>query len=489
VLSPSHTNVAVFGASGYVGGRLIPALLERGVRVRALTRHTDSLSGFPWKDQVEIVEADALDPASLGPALAGVDAAFYLVHSMGSPDFASLDRQAAANVANAAGTAELERIVYLGGLGDGDLSEHLASRQEVGRVLAGGRTPVIELRAAVILGAGSLSFEMLRYLTEVLPVMTTPRWVRTLVQPIGIEDVLVYLCGALGIEVPDHHEVLEIGGPDIFTYAEMMQQYAKAAGLRRRVIIPLPMLTPRLSSLWVGLVTPISESTARDLIESLRNEVVVRDRPASKRIAHQPVPFAEAVRRALHQTRTGEVPTRWSERDWRPAEPLPTDPAYAGGTMLQDRRERDTSAPAGDVAWAFSRVGGANGYYGVSWAWSIRGLLDQVMGGAGLRRGRRHPEVLRLGETVDFWTVVALEEERRLLLKADMKLPGEAWLEWVVDPTAEGSHVVQTATFVPRGLWGRIYWSVLIPFHAVVFPRMIRGVVSAAEGRSAVPTG
>ncbi len=477
-------SIVVFGASGYVGGRLIPALLDRGHSVRAVTRHRERLDGFPWRASVEIVEADALEPETLNAALDGVDAIYYLVHSMGTEDFAARDRTAARNVARAAEHAGVRRIIYLGGLGDGELSEHLASRQEVGRELASGATPVVELRAAVVLGSGSLSFEMLRYLTEVLPVMTTPRWVKTKVQPIAIVDVLHYLASALDVAVDDHHTILEIGGPDVVTYAEMMQRYAAVAGLRRRLIIPLPFLSPGLSSLWVGLVTPIQTLAARQLIQSLANEVVVRDRSASAVIDHEPLGLDAAVRRALHQTMSGDVPTRWSEPDWRPAEPLPTDPDYAGGTLQRDRREQTSAASQSDLYWAVSRIGGGTGYYGVGWAWTVRGWLDQAVGGAGLRRGRRHPERLRLGESIDFWRVVAIEAPHRVVLKADMRLPGEAWLEWEVVDEGTRRVVRQIATFAPRGLWGRVYWWLLVPFHAIVFPRMLGGIVDAAERRA-----
>ncbi|HEY5685941.1 MAG TPA: SDR family oxidoreductase [Acidimicrobiia bacterium] len=476
-------NIVVFGASGYVGGRLIPVLLEQGHRVRAVTRSPASIADHRWIAQVEVTRADLLDEASVKTALDGMDAAYYLVHSMERADFEEADRRAAQVFSRCAAEAHVQRIMYLGGLGRGDLSPHLASRQEVGRILASGPVPVTEFRAAVIIGSGSLSFEMTRYLTEVLPVMVAPKWVATRCQPIAIRDVLSYLAGALS-----HPEtagrVIEIGGQDVLTYAEMMQRYARVAGLRRRVIVRVPLLSLGLSARWIGLVTPLSYKVAAHLIDSLRHEVVVTDDSADL-IPVEPAGYDEAVMRALERTRGDDVPTRWGRGSWSPAEPLPSDPEHALGTLFRDRRVVDSKAGAEDVAWAFMRIGGTTGYYSADWAWRIRGMIDTIFGGAGLRRGRRHPQHVAVGEPLDFWRVVGVEPGRSLDLKAEMRVPGEAWLTWHVEALeGGGSRLTQVAWFVPRGLFGRLYWYVLVPFHALVFPRMARGVVAAAEHRA-----
>lgn len=472
--------VVVFGASGYVGGRLIPILLERGHSVRAVTRSVASLDDHPWRGDVEVVAADLLDPASLAAALDGMQAAYYLVHSMEREDFEAADRQAAANFADAAALMGLERIVYLGGLGQGELSAHLASRQEVGAVLAAGSVPVTEFRAAVIIGSGSLSFEMTRHLTEVLPVMVIPRWVSTRCQPIAIRDVLTYLAGAL-----DHPDtagrILEIGGPDILGYDEMMQRYARVAGLRRRIMIRVPLLSLGLSARWVGFFTPLSNKVAAKLVDSLQHEVVVTDHAIEQLIPLEPIGYDEAVRLALERTRGADVPTRWARGSWQPADPMPSDPQHAFGAIFRDVRTVESTATPGDVAAAFMGVGGENGYYSTDWAWQFRGAIDKLCGGAGLRRGRRDPKRLSVGEPVDFWRVVAVEPGSTLELKAEMWVPGEAWLGWRVEATAGGSRLTQTAWFVPRGLFGRVYWFVLLPFHRVIFPQMARGIVRAAE--------
>lgn len=477
--------VVVFGASGYVGGRLIPTLLDRGHHVVAVTRTPASLRDNPWIDQVDVASADLLEPESLATALEGADAAYYLVHSMERPDFEEIDRTAATNMARAAAEASVGRIVYLGGLGDGDLSPHLASRQEVGRILAEGPVPVTELRAAVIIGSGSLSFEMTRYLTEVLPVMVTPRWVQTLCQPIAIEDVLFYLAEAL-----EHREtsgrIIEIGGADVISYEQMMKRYAAQAGLKPRLILRVPLLSLGLSARWVGLVTPLSNEVAVHLVDSLRHEVVVTDHSVDDLMPHEPIGYDEAVSRALEQTRGLEVPTRWARGSWRPSDPLPSDPEHAYGTIFKDTRTYETDASPADVAWAFTRVGGSHGYYSADWAWRVRGWMDQLFGGAGLRRGRRHPDRIGVGEPLDFWRVVAIDPDHSLELKAEMLVPGDAWLGWKVEPHTEngGSTLVQTAWFVPRGLLGRLYWYVLVPFHRIIFPQMARGIIEAAENRT-----
>lgn len=474
--------ILVTGATGYIGGRLVPRLLEAGHQVRCLARSPQKLSLYPWRQDVEVVPGDLLDEPSVKDALVGCDAAVYLVHSMASGgDFEDLDRTAAANFRAAADDIGIGRIVYLGGLGDdaAEHSPHLRSRHEVGRILAGGSTPVTEIRAAVIIGSGSLSFEMLRSLTEVLPVMTTPRWVRTRCQPVAVRDVLEILLGALGDRSAESR-VVDIGGPEVLTYAEMMQIYAQEAGLRRRLLIPVPLLTPRLSSLWIGLVTPLPPRVARPLVESLRSEVVVRE-PQSL-ITIEPTPYRTAVRRALSRM-PGGVITRWSDAESQPAAPIPTDPAWSGGTVFMDRQVMPTDTDAHHLFWAFSRIGGRVGYYGLDWAWRIRGLLDRLVGGVGLRRGRRHPTEVRIGEAVDFWRVEDVVPGRSLRLRAEMRLPGDAWLEWEVRDTEYGADLIQTAWFRPRGLAGRVYWYAMLIPHRIVFPRMAHRVAAAAEER------
>ncbi len=368
-----------------------------------------------------------LDAGSLTAAFDGCTAAFYLVHSMGGGgDFAATDARAAENFRDAADAAGVGRIVYLGGMGAGpDLSTHLESRHRVGEILASGATPTTELRAAVIIGSGSLSFEMLRYLTEVLPVMITPRWVDTRCQPIAIRDVLHYLVGVLSDTEPVDR-ILDIGGPDVLTYADMMQTYAAVAGLRRRIIVPVPVLSPSLSSRWVGLVTPLPSSIARPLIDSLRHEVVMTDHHIDELVPHDPIDFRTAVELAVRRTSTELVVTRWSDSGYTPADTIPGDPQWAGGATLADHQTVETTASRAALYEAFARIGGANGYYVVDWAWRVRGLMDRAIGGPGLRRGRRHPVELRPGESLDFWRVRTVDVGVELGLEAEMKVPGQS---------------------------------------------------------------
>jgi uncharacterized protein YbjT (DUF2867 family) len=494
--------VLVTGATGYIGGRLVPSLLERGHEVVCAARTPAKLDARPWRSDVEVARVDVLDRSSLDAAMTGVDAVYHLVHSMdGQDSFAERDRRAAANVRDAATVAGVGRIVYLGGLGRADdaLSDHLRSRQEVGEVLAEGPVPVTELRAAIIIGSGSASFEMLRHLVEVLPVMTTPRWVTTRCQPVAVRDVLAALCDVLEAEVAAG-QVYELGGPDVLTYAELMQTYAEVAGLRRRIILPVPVLTPRLSSLWVGLVTPLPTGLARPLIDSLVNEVVVVDDAFQRDLPREMIPVAEALRLALARVQDLDVATTWasaggpvvpasagSTRDGAvrgvrgPEDPQPEDPGWAGGTVFADERTVHADAPPAAVFAAVSAIGGARGYHSASWMWEVRGILDKLAGGIGLRRGRRHPTQLGVGEVVDFWRVEALERPGLLRLHAEMKLPGEAWLEFRITPEGDGSRLTQRARFHPRGLWGRLYWAVLVPFHGLIFPRMARELAEEAE--------
>jgi uncharacterized protein YbjT (DUF2867 family)/uncharacterized protein YndB with AHSA1/START domain len=470
----SISRVLVTGATGYIGGRLVPELLDAGYEVRCLARSPAKLDGRPWTDRVEVVRGDLADPPSLGAAMEGMDAAYFLVHGMGTADdFATRDREAAAAFRDAAAAAGLQQLVYLGGLGEdeGSLSEHLRSRHEVGATLAEGPVPVTELRAAVIIGSGSASFEMLRQLTEVLPAMVTPRWVRTRCQPTAIRDVLAYLVGVLG-EPGAQGRVLEVGGPDIVSYQDMMELYAEVAGLRRRLVLPVPFLTPWLSSLWVGLVTSLPPGLARPLIESLENEVVVADHALEALLPRTRLSLREAVEVALERTRDLEVTTWWAGAELvgrGPADPMPTDPDWSGGAVFDDTKEVDTATPVHEVFRAVTGIGGHRGWYVTDPLWAVRGLADRVVGGPGMRRGRRHPDELRVGDPVDFFRVEALVPDRLLRLRAEMKVPGEAWLEWTMEPTADGTRLVQKARFQPRGLLGRAYWYSMLPFHHFIF--------------------
>jgi uncharacterized protein YbjT (DUF2867 family) len=488
----SPRRVLVTGATGYVGGRLVDKLIQSGYAVRVLVRSPARARRQQWSDAVEMVVGDVLDAETLTPAFEGCDAAYHLVHAMGTGrNFDESEARAAENVRDAAAASGLSRIVYLGGIGDdtGELSVHLASRHRVGQILASGPTPVTELRAAVIIGSGSLSFEMLRYLTEVLPVMITPSWVRTKCQPIAIRDVLQYLVGVLDDTSHDDH-VLDIGGPDVLTYAEMMRVFADVAGLPRRVIIPVPLLTPRLSSLWIGLVTPLPAQTARPLVDSLRHEVTVQRRSGlgiNELVPHEPLPFREAVELALRRTRAEAVDTRWSDAGFTPADPVPGDPEWSGGASYTDHQVVTSNATPEQLHRAFARIGGANGYYVADWAWWLRGLADRIIGGPGLRRGRRHPVELRAGESLDFWRVVEVDD-RQLVLQAEMKVPGKAWLTWRIEPGSDHDtnatgpiQLHQVAFFAPKGLFGRLYWYTMLPFHWLIFRRMAHAIASYAE--------
>lgn len=485
--------ILVTGASGYIGGRLVGELLTAGYQVRCLARTPAKLDAAPWRSDIDVVKGDI--EGDLAAAVDGVSAVYYLIHSIGeSSDWTEREAAGAANLRQAAEDAGVERIVYLGGLGGADddtnLSPHLDSRHRVGQVLADGPIPVTELRAAVIIGSGSASFEMLRYLVEVLPVMVTPKWVDTRCQPIGVRDVLRYLVGVLGQEATAG-QVLDIGGPDVLTYRDMMRIYAEEAGLRPRLVVPVPVLSPRLSSHWVGLVTPLPRSLARPLVDSLVNEVVVKNDSILTLLPGPLFGYRESVQRALERTQTDDVTTSWSGADRDAvAGPLPTDPDWSGGLVLSDKRERVIDAPASAVHQVLSGIGGKRGWYSSDWLWAVRGVADKVVGGPGMRRGRRHPDQLRVGDALDFWRVQSLETGSMLRLRAEMRLPGVASLEWSIEPMVDDengarSRLHQTANFVPRGLWGRVYWYAVWPFHHFVFPAMIDGIAADAEERAA----
>jgi len=465
--------VLVTGATGYVGGRLVPRLVEDGHTVRVLVRDPARIAGRPWANRVEVAVGNVEDPATLGPACEGVDAAYYLIHLMDSgSDFVDRDRAAAENFVAAA--RRLRRVIYLGGLAPsgGMLSPHLASRAEVGEILRSG-LPTIEFRAGPVIGSGSASFEMTRYLTERLPAMVAPRWILNQVQPIAVRDIIAYLVlaldrGAVG--------VYDVGGEPL-TFKGMMKSFAEVRGLRR-VIVPLPVLAPRLAALWVGLVTPIPNRLAVPLIEGIVRPVLA-DTSAAERDFPEvvPLPYSEAVALALRRTESAAVATRWSGA-------LGSAPSFELTTLeglMMETRRHISSAPPERIFEVVSSLGGERGWLVWNWAWALRGLMDRVIGGPGLRRGRRHPTELMPGDAVDFWRVEAVEPPRLLRLRAEMKLPGKAWLQWETEAGSAGTSVVQTALFAPVGLTGTLYWKALYPAHKIIFSRMVRSIAREAE--------
>jgi len=478
-----RAHILVTGATGYVGGRLVPRLLDAGYRVRCLARDPRRLEGRPWRTRVEVAAGDVLAPESLAPALAGIEVAYYLIHSLGvGEEFARRDREAARAFGAAARAAGVARIVYLGGLGDpaSELSHHLRSRQETGAALGAAGVPVTELRAGVVVGSGSLSFEMIRYLAERVPVMVCPRWVYTKTQPIAIANVLDYLLAAL--ERPASvGRVIEIGGAEVVTYGEMMTGYAAARGLDRW-LLPVPVLTPRLSSYWVHLVTPIPAAIARPLIDGLKNEVVVRD-PAARELFPEiePIGYRQAVARSLGQLEAGRVETSWHDALASSQGDLPPVELEEREGMILERRQRLVAAPPERVFAAFCRLGGQRGWLYMSWAWHLRGVLDRLVGGVGMRRGRRHPSELRAGDALDFWRVERVEPDRLLRLRAEMKVPGRAWLQFETRAHPQGALLAQTAFFAPKGLSGLLYWYALYPLHALIFSGLARRLSELAS--------
>ena len=487
---PDAPLVAVTGVTGYVGGRLVPELLAAGYRVRAIARNPDRLRGRPWYDDVEIARADAADLDQIRAALDGTDIAYYLIHSLGSGrSFEARDRKTALTFSQAAREGGVGRIVYLGGLypeGE-ELSPHLASRTEVGEILVASGVPTTVLRAAVILGSGSASFEMMRYLTERLPAMTVPRWVENRIQPIAVRDVLRYLVGSAAMP-SDVSRGFDIGGPEVLTYRQMMQQYAAVAGLRPRIILPVKVLTPKLSSLWVSLVTPVPSGLARPLVESLVHEVVCDEHDIAAYVPDPPdglIGFDRAVRLALKRVHDAAVSTRWSSAaiPGVPSDPLPSDPDWAGGSLYVDERQITVDASPEALWRVIEAVGGERGWYSWGLAWRVRGLADRLVGGPGLRRGRRDPRLLLVDDAVDFWRVEAIEEGRLLRLRAEMRVPGLAWLELRVedDDSDAPTTFAQRALFHPKGLPGQLYWWAVYPFHGIVFGGMQRNIARAAE--------
>ena len=482
---PEAKTILLTGASGYVGGRLLPMLEARGDRVRCLARRPEFLKQRVGPE-TEIVAGDALDEASLKAALRGVDVAYYLIHSMGSTEAAGFelrDRQAAQRFAQAARRAGVRRIVYLGGLGDDaeSLSPHLRSRHEVGEILRSAGVPVIEFRASIVIGSGSLSFEMIRALVERLPVMVTPRWVRVVAQPIAITDLLEYLLAAL--ELPgEESRLYEIGGSERLSYGDLMNEYGRQRGLRR-LMISVPFLTPRLSSLWLALVTPLYARIGRALVESISHETVVRDDAARRDFAVEPMSVSRAIEAALANEDREIAATRWSDAISSGG----TDPRrfgdYGGhrlGRRLIDARSCLVDASPAEAFAPIERIGGRCGWYAYDWLWRLRGVLDLLAGGVGMRRGRPDPDRLRVGDALDTWRVEAIEPGRLLRLRAEMKLPGRAWLEFVVEPDGEGARIKQTAIFDPVGILGPLYWYSIYPLHGLVFEGMLSGIARAA---------
>jgi uncharacterized protein YbjT (DUF2867 family) len=474
--------IAVTGATGYIGGRLVPRLLDAGYTVHCLVRSSRKLQGRPWSDHpnLVVVQLDLSDEKALLEALKDCSVAYYLVHSMISAgkEYADSDLKLATTFANTAKQAGVARIIYLGGLGEtgAGLSEHLTSRRAVEKALIDSGVPVTSLRAAMIIGSGSASFEILRYLVQRLPIMITPKWVSTPCQPIAVRNVLGYLTGVL--DRPETAgRVFDIGGPEVLPYLEIMHIMAEELHLRRRIIIPVPVLTPLLSSYWIHLVTPLSHDIARPLAEGLKNPVVARDDSITKIIPQDLLTVRQAIKAATSKTAEGSVETSWSM-----AGPIEGDPDWAGGTVFEDVREIQVNAPAHAVFQAVSLLGGDHGWYSSKYLWTIRGWMDRLVGGPGIRRGRLHPDRLAYGEALDFWRVVGIERDKSLVLRAEMKLPGVAVLQFCIEPC--GGNVCkleQNAKFQPRGLLGILYWYSVLPFHHFVFHGMLEGIKTQAE--------
>jgi len=484
----SAPRALVLGATGYLGGRLVPRLLAAGYRVRVLARDPARAAAFPWGGDVEVVQGDATDARAVREAVDAVDVVYYLIHSMGGgKNFEATDRRAARTVADAAAAASVSRIVYLGGLHplDAPLSPHLRSRVEVGEILLASGVPTLVLQAGVVIGSGSASFEMVRHLTDVLPYMPAPKWVRNHIQPIAVRDVLHYLLGAARV-APNVNRAVDIGGPDVLRYGQMMNGYALEAGLNQRPIASLPVLTPRLASHWVNLVTPIPKAIARPLVESLQNDCVVKDRAVDDLIPRPAgglMPYRAAVKLALRRVNDDAIETSWQDAEVSgvPSDPLPSDPDWAGRLVYTDKRTMHTTANAAQLWSVIEGIGGENGWYSSPVLWAIRGWMDRLVGGVGLARGRRSRSVVTVGDALDFWRVEAIEPGHLLRLRAEMKVPGGAWLELRATPEGAEARFDQRALFFPKGLPGRLYWLAVLPFHGLIFSGMARRITAAAE--------
>ena len=483
--------ILVTGATGYIGGRLVPRLLEDGREVRCLVRDAERFKVRSWHEQVETVEGDVLKPESLEGKFDGVHTAYYLIHSMGASErgFENRDRTAAKNFAEAAKAAGVKHIIYLGGLGSDDkgMSKHLESRQETGRALASAGVPVTEFRAAIIVGSGSISFEMIRYLTERLPIMVTPKWVDTKVQPIAIRDVLAYLQQAPE-HIPEGHQIVEIGGPEVLSYQDMLFTYAEVRGLKRRML-SVSVLSPKLSSYWINIVTPIPASIARPLVEGLTSEVVVDDPEPAKAYKVRPISYETAVKLALNRASQGAVETLWSGSLAAVPRGTPRQEKLLDAEgMLSDHRSRRFKVSTDSAFEAIVSIGGEEGWYTFDWLWQIRGVIDRLWGGVGMRRGRRDPHHLLPGDTLDFWRVESIENNDHLQLRAEMKVPGRAWLRFDVKDEEDGTtEIQQTAYFEPKGLFGFLYWWAMYPAHLFIFPSMINAIGERAKAYEKSP--
>jgi uncharacterized protein YbjT (DUF2867 family) len=480
--------ILVTGATGYIGGRLVPRLLAAGYRVRIMARDPTRLKGRKWFGQIEVAAGDVLVPHTLTDAMDGVDKAYYMVHSMrGGKDFHHRDVEGARNFGVAAQKADVAHIIYLGGLGDpsSDLSRHLTSRQETGEALRYGGVPVTEFRAAVVVGAGSISFEIIRYLVERLPAMICPSWVYTRTQPIAIDDLLDYLVSSLEITECIGKNI-EIGGADVLTYGEMMLDYAKTRGLRRK-LFSVPVLTPRLSSYWVHWVTPISSTVVRPLIDGLRNEAVVRDLQSENIFPNiLPMGYIPAVNMALEDLRIGRIETAWSDALWRSTEEITPLRSVVRSGLLLEQRTRKVSAPVRSVYKCYAGIGGRRGWYHAAILWQLRGWIDRLLGGVGLRRGRRHPDDLRVGDALDFWRVEHVEKDHLLRLRAEMKLPGKAWLQFKSTPQSGYTSLLEMdVIYAPKGILGLIYWYSLYPIHRWIFNGLVHQIAKRAEKSNA----
>jgi len=476
--------ILITGATGYIGGRLVPRLLNAGYQVRVLVRDEARLAGRPWRDQVEIIEGNVRYQASIQPAMEGVDAAFYLIKSRaGDGELKRGDLKGVRNFGAAAKEANVKRIIYLGALGDSDKkhADLVRAQQKIGEILRESGLPVTEFQASLVVGAGSLAFEMIRYLTERVPVMVCPRWVKTRVQPISIRNVLDYLEHSL--VTPDSQDkILQIGGSEVLTYRDMLRSYARIRGLRRR-LITLPTLTPTLSSYWVHIITPVPADIARPLIDGFRYEAIVGNDSARRLFPNvRLLNYELSVRLALARLEAGDVETTWndalatSQGDFKPV----VLTSHEG--MLLEQRQREVAAQPADVFRAFTRLGGNRGWAYANWTWRVRGAMDRLIGGVGMRRGRRDPDNLRVGDALDFWRVEAVEPDHLLRLRAEMKVPGDAWLQFEATPSEDSkTRLTQTAYFASKGLGGLLYWYVLYPIHGVIFSGMIRELSEEAE--------
>ncbi len=478
--------IIVLGATGYVGGRLVAKLLEEGYQVRATGRSKEKLKSRFWADhpQVELFDADVQNLDSLRKALKGMDIAYYLVHSMNPErsDFEEADRIAANNMIKISQECDVKRIIYLGGLGEDNpqLSKHLKSRHEVCEILNSGPVPVTTLRAAMIIGSGSASFEILRYLVERLPIMITPRWVNTPNQPIAIRNVIEYLCGCAQKD-ETAGQTYDIGGKEILSYLELMKIYADVAGLAPRIFIQVPIFTPRLSSLWIHLVTPVPSYIARPLAEGLRNPVICKDLRIREIIPQDLLDCKEAITRALHLVHLNDVKTYWADAGKVPQMDIAQtgDPNWAGGTLLQDKRTRIVKASKERIWEVISHIGGETGWYHGTWLWGLRGSLDRLVGGVGSSRGRRNAVEIAVGDVLDFWRVIGVRNNEYLTLAAEMKVPGVATLDFhIKEIDSTTCELTQHARFRPRGLFGLLYWYSLVPLHEYIFGGMIKKVAA-----------